>query len=93
LKGFDARYRVVDELKQRGLFVKQESHPMTIPLCEKSKDIIGPLIKPQWWIRMEGMADTALQAVEHTIPPESARKSYDRWLSNVNDGCLSRQLW
>jgi valyl-tRNA synthetase len=48
LKRFDARYRVVDELKRRGLFVQQESHPMTIPLCEKSKDIIEPLIKPQW---------------------------------------------
>jgi valyl-tRNA synthetase len=48
LKRFDARYRVVDELKRRGLFVQQESHPMTIPLCEKSKDIIEPLIEPQW---------------------------------------------
>jgi valyl-tRNA synthetase len=95
-KRFNARYAVVQELKKLGLFVKEEDHAMKIPRCEKSKDIIEPLIKPQWWMRMTEMADTALQAVksgEITISPPSASKSYERWMSNVQDWCLSRQLW
>jgi valyl-tRNA synthetase len=95
-KRFDARYTVVEELKKFGLFVKEEDHAMKIPRCEKSKDIIEPLIKPQWWMRMTEMADTALQAVksgEITISPPSASKSYERWMSSVQDWCLSRQLW
>ncbi|OJJ50773.1 hypothetical protein ASPZODRAFT_126710 [Penicilliopsis zonata CBS 506.65] len=95
-KRFDARYTVVEELTKLGLFVKKESNPMKIPLCEKSKDVIEPLIKPQWWMRMNDMADAAVQAVEQgriTIAPESAKKSYFRWMSSVNDWCISRQLW
>ncbi|KAK2755898.1 valine--tRNA ligase [Arachnomyces sp. PD_36] len=95
-KRFDARYKVVDELTKKGLFVKKESNAMKIPLCEKSKDVIEPLIKPQWWMKMEGMADAAVKAVEDdriTISPATAKKSYQRWLSSVNDWCLSRQLW
>lgn len=69
---------------------------MIIPLCEKSKDVIEPRMKPQWLVRTQGMADAALQAVNEgkiRIRPESARKSYQRWMSNVDDWCISRQLW
>jgi valyl-tRNA synthetase len=96
LRRFDARYKIVEELTKLGLFVKAESHAMKIPLCEKSKDVIEPRLKPQWWMRMQEMADAALKVVrdgEITIAPESARKSYERWMSSVNDWCLSRQLW
>jgi valyl-tRNA synthetase len=95
-KRFDARYAVVEELKRLGLFTRQEDHAMTIPRCEKSKDVIEPLIKPQWWMRMADMADAALQVVkrgEITISPVSARRAYERWMSDVQDWCLSRQLW
>lgn len=95
-KRFDARYKVVEELTNRDLFVKKESNPMKIPLCEKSKDVIEPLIKPQWWMKMSEMASDAVKAVEDdkiTIAPATAKKSYQRWLSSINDWCLSRQLW
>ncbi|KAL2172587.1 hypothetical protein VTG60DRAFT_4706 [Thermothelomyces hinnuleus] len=95
-KRFHARYTVVEELTKRGLFVKKEPHAMVIPLCEKTKDVIEPYMTPQWWVRMKEMAEAALKVVEEgkiKISPESARKSYDRWLSNVNDWCISRQLW
>lgn len=95
-KRFDARYGVVEELTKLGLFVKKESNPMKIPLCEKSKDVIEPLIKPQWWVRMKEMAGSAIEAEQQgkvTFAPESARKSYHRWLENINDWCISRQLW
>jgi valyl-tRNA synthetase len=93
---FDARYTIQDDLKKAGLYVDKKDNPMTVPLCEKSKDVIEPLLKPQWWMKMTEMPADALKAVESgviKIRPESAEKSYIRWMSNVNDWCLSRQLW
>jgi valyl-tRNA synthetase len=95
-KRFDVRYTIQEDLKKAGLYVDKKDNPMTVPLCDKSKDIIEPLLKPQWWMRMKEMAADALHAVESgeiKILPESAAKSYVRWMSNVNDWCLSRQLW
>ncbi|KAI1129444.1 tRNA synthetases class I-domain-containing protein [Nemania abortiva] len=95
-KRFDCRYQVVEELTKLGLFVKKESHAMTIPLCEKTRDVIEPLMKKQWWVKMRDMADAALKVVEEgkiKIAPETAEKSYQRWLSGINDWCISRQLW
>ena len=95
-KRFDVRYTLQDDLKKLGLYVDKKDNPMTVPLCEKSRDIIEPLLKPQWWMKMKDMAADALKAVESgeiKILPESAEKSYIRWMSNVNDWCLSRQLW
>lgn len=96
LKRFDARYKVIEALKERGLYVKWENNAMKVPLCSKSKDVIEHLMKPQWWMRMRGLADAAVKAVkdgEIKIRPESAEKSYFKWLENINDWCLSRQLW
>lgn len=95
-KRFDVRYTIQDDLKKLGLYVDKKDNAMTVPLCEKSKDIIEPLMKPQWWMKMKDMAAAALDVVksgEIKILPESAEKSYIRWMENVNDWCLSRQLW
>ena len=96
LKRFDARYKVIDALKEKGLYVKWEHNAMKVPMCDKSKDVIEPLMKPQWWMRMREMADEATKAVKDgqiKIRPETAEKSYFRWMENINDWCLSRQLW
>ncbi|KAI9812446.1 MAG: hypothetical protein M1827_004677 [Pycnora praestabilis] len=95
-KRFDARYEVIVKLKEVGLYVKWENNPMRVPICDRSKDVIEPLMKPQWWMKMQGMADAAAKAVREgdiKIRPETAEKSYLRWMDNVNDWCLSRQLW
>jgi valyl-tRNA synthetase len=95
-KRFDVRYTIEDDLKKLGLFVDKKDNPMKVPLCEKSKDIIEPLMKPQWWMKMRDLADEAIKVVksgEIKIKPESAEKSYYRWMENINDWCLSRQLW
>lgn len=95
-KRYDVRYQLVEELTAKGLFVKKESNPMTIKRCEKSKDIVEPLLKPQWWVSMKELAEPAIAAVREgkiKIRPESAEKNYFRWLENINDWCLSRQLW
>ncbi|OCK77520.1 valyl-tRNA synthetase-like protein [Lepidopterella palustris CBS 459.81] len=95
-KRFDARYTVVDELTKLGLFVKKEDNPMKVPLCSKSRDVIEPLMKPQWWMKMKDMAEEAVKVVKNgeiKIRPENAEKTYYHWLNNINDWCLSRQLW
>ncbi|KAF8866576.1 valyl-tRNA synthetase-like protein [Acephala macrosclerotiorum] len=95
-KRFDVRYTIQEDLKKAGLYVDKKDNAMTVPLCDKSKDVIEPLLKPQWWMKMKDMAAAALKVVEDgeiKILPESAEKSYKRWMSDVNDWCLSRQLW
>jgi valyl-tRNA synthetase len=95
-KRFDVRYSVVAKLKELGLFVKTENNPMKVPLCFKSKDVIEPMMKPQWWMKMEGLAKKAIEVVdsgEIKIRPESSEKVYKHWMNNINDWCLSRQLW
>jgi len=95
-KRFDVRYTVVEELQKLGLFVKKVDNDMKVPLCNKSKDVIEPLMKPQWWMKMEKLAKPAVEAVEKgdiKIRPETSEKIYKHWLNNINDWCLSRQLW
>lgn len=96
LKRYDVRYLLQEELTKLGLFVKKEPNPMSIRLCKKSKDIIEPVMKPQWWMKMQNLATPAIEAVRSgaiNIKPESSRKNYFTWLENINDWCLSRQLW
>ena len=96
LKRFDVRYTIIEDLKAKGLFVKKEDNPMKVPMCQRSKDVIEPLMKPQWWMSMREMGDIAIKCVkdgEIVIRPEVAERSYFRWLEDINDWCISRQLW
>ena len=94
---FDARYKIIEALKAKGLYVKWENNEMKVPRCQKSKDVIEPIMKPQWWLKMkDGLAPAAIEAVRSgqiKIRPESAEKNYYSWMENINDWCLSRQLW
>lgn len=95
-KRFDVRYTIVEALKEKGLYVKKEDNPMKIPLCSRSKDVIEPIIRPQWWMKMRDLADAAADVVEKgeiVIRPSSAEKNYMRWMKDIQDWCLSRQLW
>lgn len=95
-KRFDVRYSIQDALKEKGLYVDKKDNAMTVPICERSGDVIEPLLKPQWWMRMKELAEPAIEVVRNgriKIKPETAEKSYFRWMENINDWCLSRQLW
>lgn len=95
-KRFDVRYTVIAELEKKGLYVGKENNKMTIPLCSKSKDVIEPILKPQWWMNMKPLAEPAIEAVRNgsiKLEPASAEKTYYRWMENIDDWCLSRQLW
>ncbi|KAI5780694.1 valyl-tRNA synthetase [Peziza echinospora] len=96
MKRFTARRVVVEKLKELGLYVEVKDNPMTVPLCSKSKDVIEPLMKPQWWVKQQALADEAIKAVrngEIKIIPSVSEKDYFRWLENTQDWCISRQLW
>ncbi|QEU60942.1 Vas1 [Kluyveromyces lactis] len=95
-KRFDARKLVIEKLKEKGLFVGQKDNEMTIPTCSRSGDIIEPLLKPQWWVSQKQMAEEAIKVVrngEITITPKSSESEYFHWLENIQDWCISRQLW
>ncbi|CAB4252083.1 similar to Saccharomyces cerevisiae YGR094W VAS1 Mitochondrial and cytoplasmic valyl-tRNA synthetase [Maudiozyma barnettii] len=96
MKRFDARKKVIEELKNKGLYIGQEDNEMTIPTCSRSGDVIEPLLKPQWWVAQQDMAGEAIKAVRDgkiTITPKSSEAEYFRWLENIQDWCISRQLW
>jgi valyl-tRNA synthetase len=95
-KRFDVRYSIVTALEEKGLFVKKEDNAMKIPICSRSGDVIEPIMKPQWWMRMEGLAKSAVEVVEKgelKIHPANSEKIYKHWMNNIQDWCLSRQLW
>lgn len=65
MKRFTARKVVVEKLKELGLYVETKDNPMSVPLCSKSKDIIEPLMKPQWWVRQQDLADAGIAVSRH----------------------------
>ncbi|ODQ51028.1 hypothetical protein SAICODRAFT_60694 [Saitoella complicata NRRL Y-17804] len=96
MKRFHARKAVVEKLTERGLFVEVKDNPMSIPVCSKSGDIIEPVLKPQWWVSQQAMADVAAEAVRSgqiKIQPAVSEADFQRWMENVQDWCISRQLW
>lgn len=69
---------------------------MVLKLSDRSKDVIEPLMTPQWWMKMRELADEAIKVVqtgEITIFPLSEKKKYFRWMQDIDDWCVSRQLW
>lgn len=96
LKRFDARKKVIAELKEKGLFIDQTNNPMSVPRCAKSNDIIEPLLKPQWWVAQKDQAVAAIAAVKKgdiSIVPKTSENEFFKWLENTQDWCISRQLW
>ncbi|KAF9378538.1 AP-1 adaptor complex sigma subunit Aps1 [Podila verticillata] len=96
MKRFHARIAVLKALKEKGLYVETVDNAMTVPVCSKTGDVIEPLMKPQWWVNCKDMAFEALQAAKDgrlTIKPQTSEKDYYRWMENINDWCISRQIW
>ncbi|ORY90506.1 valyl-tRNA synthetase [Syncephalastrum racemosum] len=96
MKRFHVRKQIVKDLEAKGLFVGVRDNPMTVPVCSKSGDVIEPLMKPQWWMNCKQMAADATQAVKDgklNIAPKVSEGDWFRWLDNIQDWCISRQLW
>ena len=93
---FEARKAVLEALKKKGLYRETKDNPMVVPVCDRSKDIIEPLIKPQWYVKCDDMAAKATKAVKEgdlKIIPQHFEKKWDYWMEGMRDWCISRQLW
>ncbi|KAF8189072.1 hypothetical protein BJ912DRAFT_1106282 [Pholiota molesta] len=96
MKRFHARVEVVKALKELGLYVDTKDNKMQIPICNKSGDIIEPILKPQWWVNCKPLADEAIRRTrlgELEINPKQSENDWYRWLEGIQDWCISRQLW
>ncbi len=96
LDRFDARKRVVADLEAAGLVEKIEDHSMMVPRGDRSTEIVEPYLTDQWFVKTGPLAEPAIQAVEDgriRFIPENWSKTYFEWMHNIQDWCISRQLW
>lgn len=92
----EARVKILDELKELGLFVKEEDNPMTIPYGDRSGVVIEPWLTDQWFVDAPKLAVEAIKVVEDgrlQFVPKTWEKTYFEWMRNIQPWCVSRQLW
>ena len=103
---FKAREKIVDDLKAAGLLVDVKPHTLMVPRCERTGQIIEPMLTDQWFVAMSqksnldpngrSIAEKAIHAVESgevRFVPENWVNTYNQWMKNIQDWCISRQLW
>lgn len=96
LDRFEARKKIIDELNAQGFLEKTEPHKLTIPKGDRSGAIIEPYLTDQWFMKMKPLAAPAIKAVKDgdiEFIPANWSKTYFQWLENIEDWCISRQLW
>ena len=96
LDRFIAREKVITELGQLNLVDKIEPHKHSVPRGEKTGAVIEPYLTDQWFVNMEPLAGPAIEAVKDgriKFYPDTWSKTYFHWMNNINDWCISRQLW
>ena len=96
LDRFDARRKIVEDIESLGLMQEIEDYTLTIPRGDRSGAILEPLITNQWFLKMEPLAEPAITVVKNgelKFVPENWSKTYFEWLENIQDWCISRQLW
>lgn len=96
LKVQEARKRVLEDLKAQNLLEKEEVHVHSVGHCSRSGAVVEPFLSEQWFVKMEQLATPGKRVVENgtiRFEPESWTKVYLHWLNNIEDWCISRQLW
>ena len=96
LDRFKVRKAVLDKLKELNLLEKEEKHPISVPRGERSNIVIEPRLSHQWYVKTEEMAARANEAVnkkEIKFHPGNWVKTYFNWMNNIEDWCISRQIW
>ncbi|MDA1330250.1 MAG: valine--tRNA ligase [Chloroflexi bacterium] len=96
LDRFAAREKIWADLTEAKLILKTESYRQRVPRSQRGGEIIEPIISTQWFVNIQPLAEPALKAVETgtiKIVPEHFNKVYRNWMENIQDWCISRQLW
>ena len=93
---YEARKAMVEDLEKLGLLVKVVDHVHNVGTHDRCKTTVEPMIKPQWFVKMDEMAKAAIKALDDgdlKFVPSRFDKTYLHWLENIRDWCISRQLW
>jgi len=93
---FEARKMIVADLEEQGLLEKIEPHRLKVPRGDRSHSVIEPFLTDQWFVRAAPLAEPAIAAVEDgriRFVPENWAKTYFEWMRNIEDWCISRQIW
>jgi len=93
---YAARKALWEEMRAQGLVIKEEPYMMSVPRSQRGGEIVEPLVSTQWFVRMESLAKNAKAAVESgevTFVPDRFTKVFHNWMDNIQDWCISRQLW
>ncbi len=93
---YEARKAMVADLDAMGLLVQVKDHSHNVGTHDRCKTVVEPMVKPQWFVRMDEMAKPAIEALKSgrlKFVPESFGKTYLHWLEGIRDWCISRQLW
>ena len=96
LDRFEARERVLADLKTEGLLIEEKPHPMVVPRGDRSGQIIEPYLTDQWFVKMDQLGKLGLDLVESgqvEFVPGNWINTYRHWMENLQDWCISRQLW
>ena len=96
MERYEARKRIVEDLRELGLLEKIENHSHNVGTCYRCDTVIEPILSRQWFVKMKPLAEPAIEAVRNgTIKfvPERFSKIYFNWMENIQDWCISRQLW
>ncbi len=96
LDRFEARKKIIKELDNLGLLTKIEDYKHTVPFSDRGKVPIEPLLSTQWFLKMDDISKGCLNEIDSKKPsfiPPRWEKVYKDWLENINDWCISRQLW
>jgi len=92
----DARRKVVADFESLGLLETVEDYALTVPRGDRSGAVVEPYLTDQWYVKIKPLADPAIEAVESgriRFVPENWSKTYFEWMYNIQDWCISRQLW
>jgi valyl-tRNA synthetase len=96
LDRFEARQKVLEDLAKGGFLVGAKDYVVPLGKCDRCKTIIEPRLSTQWFVKIQPLADRAIEAVETgevKFVPENYTKTYFEWMRNIHDWCISRQLW
>lgn len=96
LDRFEARKLIIADLEAAGLLAKIEPHTLKVPRGDRSGTVVEPFLTDQWFVKIQPLAEPAIKAVESgeiQFIPENWRKTYFEWMRNIQDWCISRQIW